>query len=184
MTDVATRPDLRSRLRLVVEALFDGNTVTAAAAAGVEQSTIYRIVEGQTTDPRTKTVERIADGLNIPPQWLLGETRHLPEEEQGRSPTWLVLIDRYFDKRQQPMLLELDRAESRAGHVKPRIQEFHSTRQTAQKSVLGMLGVLEAIGAENAEQGKAMAAYRASRELETATMERLVAWLRRERAKR
>ena len=87
---------VRRRLREVIDALFDGNVKAAAAAAGVAQPTLHKIVSGDVAESKGSTIERLADAYGIPVGWLRGEVELLPGETVGgRGPRWLNLIRLY-----------------------------------------------------------------------------------------
>lgn len=160
----------RTRLSLLVTAVFGGNTVIAAAAAGVSQATIYRLVHGQSAAPRHATVERLASAYNVPVGWLVGDDALLPEEQREPhpvTPTWLALIDRYYEK-QQRETLGLVATRRLHGRITDRhLARLDKSREDAKNAVLDMLGFLEASGLEDSDALSAMVAYRAVRELES-----------------
>jgi transcriptional regulator with XRE-family HTH domain len=124
---------LRDRLSLVVNVVFGGNAFSASQAAGLQASTMHRILEGKVAEPRLSTIRRIADAYGLPLPWLLGEMT----EGQARLATaaadltdfwpqpqnaWLVYA--YHRTRQQPAREWLARAYSDAPSTQATIEQL------------------------------------------------------------
>lgn len=94
---------LQDRLRLIISTVFGGNSLEAAQAAGVEASTLHRIVEGKVHDPRLSTLERLARAFGVPLEWLLGLRDQPTEPMAGRDASGsLWLVEAFNRARQQP----------------------------------------------------------------------------------
>mgnify|MGYP000388441737 CR=1 FL=1 len=68
------------------------NSSTLAQKSGVPQPTIYRILNGESTDPRTTTVTKLAQALSMTELELRGINKEglTPEEVKGLS-AWRTL---------------------------------------------------------------------------------------------
>jgi transcriptional regulator with XRE-family HTH domain len=99
------QPALATRLRDVVDTVFDGNVLAAAMALGLPVSTLHRILERKVAGPRLDTLYRIAEGLGVSAGWLLGEVSD--DQEFGGVPRWRHLIVAHNRRRQRKARAEL-----------------------------------------------------------------------------
>ena len=83
----------RARLQEIVDVVFGGNEKAAAEAAGVQQSTMHRILSGNIANPTVSTLQKMADAFGQPIGWFTGELDELPSEQRGRAgPRWFHLL--------------------------------------------------------------------------------------------
>lgn len=92
---------VRNRLREIVDTVFNGNEKAVADAAGVQPSTVMRILAGQIKNPRVGTLEKLASGVGVPLKWLTGEMRAFPTHINQHLPRWLYLLKAYTVHRQR-----------------------------------------------------------------------------------
>lgn len=115
MVWVTRKMPMQYRLQQVVDVLYEGNETAAAEAAGVQQSTLHRILAGTTIDPKISTIQLLADGFGVPAEWLMGQ-RDLsapPEDdwiEAERLPDWFSLLYRQWRKRTRALRERLSEA--------------------------------------------------------------------------
>ncbi|MEO8911049.1 MAG: helix-turn-helix transcriptional regulator [Gemmatimonadaceae bacterium] len=100
------------RLLRIINVVFGSSINAAAVAAGVETSTLFRLVEGVVSDPRLKTVRRLADAFGVPASWLLGEVDASQAQQcENPLPEWLWLLDAYSQVRERKLRAWLSEVE-------------------------------------------------------------------------
>lgn len=105
-----THSPLQQRLARVVDVVFSGSVHAAALAAGVEPSTLHRLVEGAVGNPRLATLRTLADSFGLPVSWISGElttaqTQGPDQPAQSESEWLLTAFNRARQKRARDKLL-------------------------------------------------------------------------------
>jgi hypothetical protein len=103
----------RKRLRLAVDAVFDGNLSAAAQGLGLSQPTLHKILSGKIQESKASTVAVLADRLGVSEAWLRGEpdstiddVRHPSGFHLGQG---LPLLARYSERRKRDYVSWLER---------------------------------------------------------------------------
>ena len=92
---------IAERLNSVVRAVFEGNALNAATAAGVLPSTLTRLMTGFVVAPRVTTVAQLASAFGVSSGWLIGEVSTVAAqagETPLAEPYWL--LQQYHRRRQ------------------------------------------------------------------------------------
>lgn len=89
-----TKPpeSLATRLSDLIDRRYDGNIASAAAAIGVQRTTLMRIAEGFTEDPRAALVAKIADHFHVHTGWLLTGREPAARETVPGNVKWDRLV--------------------------------------------------------------------------------------------
>lgn len=118
---------VRDRLRLIVINVFDGNAFLAAREAGIEPSTLHRILEGKVLEPRIPTVERIAEKMGVPPAWLLGAiSTEIAQSTEPKLPEAYWLIVSFYRNKQRPMRARLAAATQLSSEARQLIRKIEN----------------------------------------------------------
>ena len=112
---VRQKAPMAMRLEQVVDVLYGGNETAAAEDAGVQQSTLHRILAEITKDPKISTLQMLADGFGVPVEWLMGQTdlSATPEDhwiDKYGLPDWFSLLYRQWRKRTRTLREKLSEA--------------------------------------------------------------------------
>ncbi len=80
--------ELRHRVRALVERKYPDGAARAAEVIGIPQPTLHTIIVGTTTNPRSKTLQAIADHFGTTVGWLLDGSGPLPPclRDDGEMP--------------------------------------------------------------------------------------------------
>ena len=86
--------ELRDRVRALVEIKYPDGAARAAEVIGIPQPTLHTIIVGTTTNPRSKTLQAIADHFGTTVGWLLDGSGPLPPalRDEGDMPATTALL--------------------------------------------------------------------------------------------
>lgn len=97
---------LHTRMQAVVEQFWAGNVKAAAKQLGIPQNTLYRIVSGETPNPRANVLAKIAKFSGTTVEYLLSGEGRAPQSKDerdrfisGGSARWFRLVESLYPQR-------------------------------------------------------------------------------------